>query len=229
MSEEPKRKAGCFPRLLSFLLLGSSVGLAAALWFASQPQDLSDLAGFGAKAEPPKRELKATLQSALSRNYDVRLTEAEINGWLKDRLELHQGGLLAEWVKLEEIGLRLEADRAEVIVLRSVFGKPFTTSMYLRIEQLQMPGGVSTNLHRDDGPFIESLPRFRKGGRFGRLVVPQGLLLLVVPEFSQLKKAFDPEIKLGFEEMSRVRIEDGALHLDPRIPGGENPNLLNTF
>jgi hypothetical protein len=225
MSEDPKPRRGFLSRFFSLVLFTASLGFAIALCFVAQPQDLSDLEGYGAKASPPTRELKTVIEKSLSGNYDLRLSEAEINGWLKHEVQLKQGGALAKWVKLENAAVRLEQDRAEVILVRSIWGKPFTTSMYIRIEQVQTPEGVGTFLHRDGGAFIDSLPRLKKGGRFGRLVVPQGLLLLEIPALTELKELFGPEIELGMERGSRISIEDGGLKIDPRLPGGENPNL----
>lgn len=227
MSEEPKPRRGFFSRLFSLVLFVASVGFAIALWFAAQPQDLSDLEGYGAKAAAPTRELKTVIEKSFSGNYDLRLSEAELNGWLKHEVQLKQGGVLAKWVKLENAAVRLEQDRAEVILVRSICGKPFTTSMYMRIEQVQTPEGVVTELHRDGGPFIDSLPKLKKGGRFGRLVVPQGLLVLEIPALTELKDLFATEIALGMGQTraSRISIDDGGLKIDPRVPGGENPNL----
>ena len=164
------------------------------------------------------------LRSAVERGYDLKLSEAEINGWLRKTLVSKQGGLLAEQVKLEGVGVRLESDRAEVVMERSVFGKPFTVSMYLRIEQTESEDGVATSLHRDGGHYLDSFPKLKKGGRFGKLVVPQGLLLLVMPAFGELGGQFKDEISNGLEKMARVRFEDEALVLDPR--GGPPSDII---
>jgi len=111
--------------------------------------------------------------------------------------------------------------------VRSAFGHPFTVSMFLRIEQTETSDGISTALHRDGGPFFEGFPKLKKGGRFGKLVVPQGLLLAVMPAFSELKDQFKDEISNGIEKMARVKIEEGNLVLDPRESAA--PQTFNPF
>ena len=225
MADESKpRSRGCFARLFSLFLFLTAVVMAAGLYLISQPQDLSDIKGYSVSATAPQRDLSLVLRSAVERGYDLKLSEAEINGWLRKTLVPKQGGLLAEQVRLEGVGVRLESDRAEVVMERSVFGKPFTVSMYLRIEQTESEDGVATSLHRDGGHYLDSFPKLKKGGRFGKLVVPQGLLLLVMPAFGELGGQFKDEISNGLEKMARVRFEHEALVLDPR--GGTPSDVI---
>lgn len=212
----PARSRGCLSRLISSFLFLSGIGLAVALFFAVQPQDLSDIDGHGEGDAGGARDLTTALRNSVDRGYDLKISEGDLNRWLKSSVTLRQGGVLAESVKLEEVAVRLEKDRAEVVFQRSVLGRPFTVSMFLRIEQLESSDGTTTALHRDGGVFLESLPKVKKGGRFGKLVVPQGMLLLVMPSYATLKSEFDEEVVLAFEKMVRVRIDDGALVLDPR-------------
>jgi len=108
-------------------------------------------------------------------------------------------------------------------------GKPFTVSMYLKVEQIQGLKGVETKLLMHGGPYLDNLPRPPRGGRFGQLVVPQGFLLLVMPSYQKLAELFSSEIHLGFEEMARIRIEKNRLVLDPREPSDDAAGLPQTF
>ena len=71
---------------------------------------------------------------------------------------------------------------------RKIMGRPFTVSMFLRVEQLQGSKGVKTEVHLHGGAYHESLPKPPRGGRFGKLVVPQGFLLLVMPAYEKLAR-----------------------------------------
>jgi hypothetical protein len=218
MSEEPKpRKRGCLARLVSAFLLLISIGLATALYFASQSQDLSDIKGYGMAANPAGRDLSQAVAEAVQRGgYEVKISEADLNGWLKRTFELKQGGLLADQVKLEGIAVRLENEQAEVILERSVFGRPMTASMFLRIEKIEDSGGVLTQIHLDGGPYTDSFPKLKKGGRIGKLVVPQGFLILLRPSFEKVGRLLSKEAENGIQNMNRVTIEKGSLILDPR-------------
>jgi len=228
MSEESKpRSRGCLSRLFSLFLFLAAVGLFVALFFATQPQDLSDIKGYGGSSPP--RDLTLALRNSQERGYPLTISESDLNTWLGHTLAAKQGGLLESQVKLKGVAIRLEKDRAEVILERTIFGKPFTSSMYLRIEKMETAAGRETLVHRDGGEYFKDLPKLKKGGRIGRLVVPQGVLVLLLPSFGDLKTQFSDEIELALERMARVTIEDDKLELDPREPGESDAILPGTF
>lgn len=220
--EKLKPKGSCLGKLVTLVALAGVAGLGAAVFFMARPQSLSDIEGIAGNAK--SRDLRAALQSAVDRGYEVTLTEEEINRYLKQTLLAKQGGMLEKAVAFEGVRVRLEEGRAEIIMERSVMGYPMTVSMFVRVEQtLNMKGTTQTTVMRDGGPFLPDLPRTErivKGGRFGQLVVPQGFLLLVLPAYEKLATAYQKELELGFEEMSRITMSDGKLVLDPRPEGG---------
>lgn len=229
-SSKPKSGGGCLGKLFFLILLAGGGGLASALWFIAQPQDLTDIGGYGPAAKTaPVRDLKNVLQSALKRGYPVALTETEINQWLGRTLSAKQGGLLAGQVSLDRVWVRLEDGYAEVIMERAVMGRPFTVSMFLKVEQTQGVKGIKTEIHRHAGPYHANLPKPLRGGRFGKLVVPQGFLILVLPAYDKLAELYREEIRLAFEEMVRIRIEPNRLVLDSREPSGNPTRLPQTF
>ncbi len=201
------------------LLLVAAVGFGAALVGIAMPQDLSDIGGYGPVLRgTPARDLKPVLANSLERGYPVTLSEAEINQWLGRTLIAKQGGLLAKQVSLDRVLVRLEDDYAEVVMLRRILGRAFTVSMFLKIEQSEGLKGVQTEVQLHGGPYVGNVTLPPRGGRFGRLVVPQGFLLLVMPAYEDLAELFAEEIRLGFQEMARIQIEDGRLLLNPRAP-----------
>jgi hypothetical protein len=210
---------GCSSRLLVLALLLSAVGLGFAIYFMTLPQDLSDIHGYTPDTRSLlRRDIRMMLQNSLDRSYPVTITEGEINQWLLGVLKTKQGGLLADKVTLDGVWLRLEDGRAELVLERKVMGKPFTVSMYLQIQQTESESGTKTEINLHGGPFHKYLPFPKCGGRFGQLPVPQGFLLLVMPSFKNLAAAFPEELRLGFEEMTRIKIDKGRLTLDPRVP-----------
>lgn len=221
-SSKSQARSGCFSKLLVLVLLVSAAGLGIAVFFITQAQDLRDVGGYGTPAHAaPARELKEVLKNSISRGYAVTLTEAEINHWLGRTLVSKQAGLLAGKVGFERVWVRLEDGRAEIIIVRRIMDHPFTVSMFVQIEQLQGPNGIQTDVHLHGGPYLESLPKPPRGGRFGRLVVPQGFLLLVMPAYQKLAALFHEEIHLAFEEMARIKIEKNRLVLDPNQPADD--------
>ncbi len=223
----PKSGGGCFSKLLFLILLIAAGCFATAIWFIARPQDYSDVV-VAASKPLPQRELKTVLKSAIDRGYAVTLSEAEINQWLGRTLAVKQGGPLGDKVTLNRVWVRLEEGRAEVIMSRTAWGKPFTVSMFLQVERMEDVQGTYTEVRPHGGTFHPDFPKLLKGGRFGQLVVPQGFLILVMPAYEKLAGLFPEEIELAFKEMSRIRIEKGQITLDPREPTGHQ-GMPSTF
>lgn len=223
----PKSGGGCFSKLLFLILLVAAGAFATAIYFVSRPQDLSDLSAAAAKPLP-QREMKVVLKNSIDRGFALKLSEAEINQWLARTVSAKQGGLLDEKVSLDRIWVRLEEGTAEVIMARTVMGKPFTISMFLQVERMEDHQGPLTEVRPHGDPYHPDFPKLMKGGRFGQLVVPQGFMILVLPAYKKLAEIFPEEIELAFREMSRIRIEEGHIVLDPRETLG-NEGMPKTF
>jgi len=217
----PRSGGGCLSKLLMLVLLAAAGGLATAVFYATQPQDLSDIGGHGPNAKPsPERDMKVVLQNAIDRGYAVTLSEAELNQWLSRTLTTKQGGLLAGQVSLDRVLVRFEENQAEVIMERHIMGRPFTVSMFLQISRMENLKGTSTEVELHGGPFHPDFPNPPRGGRFGKLTIPQGFLILVMPAYRELAAEFTEEIDMAFSKMSRIKIEKDNIVLDPREPLG---------
>ena len=209
--------------IVAFLLVGS-IGFSTALVFISKPQDLKDIGGYDISLkQPPARDIKAVLKNSLSRGHPIALTDSEINQWLGRTLITKQGGLLAGMVTLDRVLVRLEDNRAEVVMVRKIMGRPFTVSMFIKIEQKDTAKGLLTEVQLHGGPYCATIPQPPRGGRFGKLVVPQGFLLLVMPAYQRLATLFHDEIHLAFEEMVSIKIEKGRLVLSPLELSADQP------
>lgn len=228
-SNSSRSGGGCFSKLLLLILVAAAVGLGSAIYFALQPQDLSDLAAPSATMNAgTKRDLKVVLQSSLDRGFKLTLSEAEINDWLGRTLVTKQGGFLEGKVTLDRVWVRLHEGQAEVIMARRFLGKPFTVSMFLQVERIEGLQGTATEIQLHGGPYHSDFPNPPRGGRFGQLVIPQGFLILVMPAYEKLAAVFSEEVRLGFQEMSRIHLEKGGVALDPREPLGEQ-GMPETF
>jgi hypothetical protein len=219
--EERAKKGGCLGKLFGLLVFVVIAGLGTALYFVSLPDDLTDIGGYAPVAEAPAsppRDIEAVLRKSVEGDYSVTLSETELNNWLSRELKLRQGGELAEWVSLKRVWVRLRAGVAEIIIERDVAGRPLTTSMFLQVEQNETANGTATKIHLNGGGFHADVPAPTRGGRFGRLTVPQGFLILVMDDFEKIAQLFPAEIELGFSRMARISIEDKRIMLDPKRP-----------
>ncbi|WP_411826324.1 hypothetical protein [Luteolibacter sp. AS25] len=216
-----EKKGGCLGKLFGLIFFLILAGLGAVIYFIAQPQDLSDLGGYSqvstGEARKP-RDIQVALRKAIEGDFSVNLSEEDINLWLEQQLKARQGGELGEWITLKRVWVRLGDGIAEVIIERDVLGHALTTSLFVQVEQRDGDNGVTTEIHLHGGPFHDDFPKLTRGGRFGKVVVPQGFLLIVLADFRKLAETFDPEIELGFQRMARIKIEEDRLILDPQQP-----------
>jgi hypothetical protein len=225
-SKTPRSGGGCFSKLLFLILFGMTAALGTAVYFAVQPQDLTDLGGYSLVSKiAPVRDVKLILKNAVdkaatNRGYSVTFSEADLNDWLARTVVAKQGGLLGAGITLDRVWVRLEEGRAELIMARTIMGRPFTVSMYLQVEKMEDGIGPYLSIQPDGGPYHKDFPRPPRGGRFGKLVVPQGFLYLLRPAYQKLGALFPEESEL-FARMSKVKIEKGSLTVDSRESLGQ--------
>ncbi len=220
-TSSPSRQLTRVDRALMLGVVLFIAALAYALLLIFQPQNLSDI-GTGQELQQPvkARDLTKVFAEAIEGSYALRISEEEINAYLEKTLSMRQGGALDNMVTLEKVLARLENERAEIIMVRKCMGLTLTTSLWVAIEQTEdEQGRVQTHIDPNGGPLAWA-PFIQRGGRFGRLIVPQGFLHLIQSSFASMAGLYPEEIRLGFEEMSRIRIEEGALILDPRHDQG---------
>lgn len=204
-------------KLFRLLFLVVCFGILAAIYMMLQSQDLSDIDGYKSSSTAP-RNVQEVLSKAVEGNYSVTLTEADINHMLQSQINAKQGGMLSSDASIKRILVRLKKDIAEVIIMRELFGKEITVSMYLQIQQTEDKDGISTQIHLHGGDYNKSSPLPDIGGRFGKVKIPQGFLRSVVPDYVKIAEVLAPEIELGFEKMARFEIQDKRVLLDPRRP-----------
>jgi hypothetical protein len=221
---------GFFHKFITLFLTITIVGLGVAAYYATQPQDLSDIKGYSTNGKVVGvKDVKTILRNSINRGFPVTLTEQEINTWLTSTLKTKQGGLLGSQVSLDHVWVRLLEGYAEVIMERKVFGFPMTVSMFIKIGKVPGKHGMITQVKLDGGPYLPDAPQPLRGGHFGQLVVPQGFLVLVLPAYAKLSALFTEEKNLGAQSMSDIKIQEGKMILNPRMPLNDNSIILRSF
>jgi len=202
---------GCLARLFGIAGMMGVVAIVAMVVMVFTPQDLTDLR-MRAAGQPGVRDVSESLKQSVERQYEITLDEAVINRWLESasgRLRDAGGGRL--WVRLPG------ENRAELVWERSLLGKTLTFSMFLTFSERRENDRIIKTLDFQGGSYHPNLPIPLIGGRFGQLLVPQGFLLAVLPQFQEAARCFQDEIHHGFDEMNRIRIQPEKLVLDPRV------------
>ena len=214
LDHKPKRS---FIAWLFFLIgSGSSLLLALALAVMMLPQDLSRIEGYGEGAKTREaRDLTAVLRESLERGHEVTISEDELNRWIGQNLKLKQQGLLGHAIEIKGLGIRLREDEIEMVMERSFYGLKSTLSMYFQVLVEADDNKSSKEVLLHGGPLVEFFPLLKRGGRFGRLTVPQGYIHLVKPAFFQLGEVCDEELGIAFRKMHDISVEEGQVVFTP--------------
>lgn len=208
--------SGIFYKFGVVFVVATICGLLFSVFLLFQPQSLDGIGG--TTSASGGRDVSAVLRESQQRQVPVTLTEAEINQWLARTLEVRQGGRFEDSVTFKRVVVRITDGLAEVVMEREIRGRPFTVSMFLTIDQVRDGNSLRTELNLHGGGYAPWLPSPPRGGRFGRLPVPQGFLRMVIPSFESLAETLSDELDNGFKKMIYIRFEDKRVELDPRIP-----------
>ena len=216
----PPTKKGIFFRNLFYVSLLGLLVIGGLAFLSFQPQNLSDIEGYVSDSSVPPAggpDLASVLENAYKNMAPVRITEEELNNYLRRTLAVEQGGLFKKFVKARGVWVRLEKGIAEVIIEREMNGRRHTVSMLFEPKQTKKEdGGISTAVGQ-------------KHGKWGRTRVLNGFMYLTYSSFEALQKAYAEETKLIWEKMLRknfrIKVSDGLLELSPpEIEGQAAPS-----
>lgn len=209
---EPDRK-GSLVKVVFVIALVALAGLGLLTYISFEPQELTDIEGY--QAVPSKlpvrgRDLGAELERASRDGTALRITEEELNAYLRRTVKFEQGGAFKGWVSPRGVWVRLSEGEAEVIIERELGGeRRHTISMFLRPEQEVEPDGLATTVHRGSG-------------RWGRVRVARGFMYLTKSSFASLAGVYAEELKIlknMFTNKVRIEITDDYIDLSAPDPG----------
>ncbi|MGJ8676875.1 MAG: hypothetical protein ACSHX0_05115 [Akkermansiaceae bacterium] len=146
--------------------------------------------------------LPARLQNAIDEDYPVTFREDELNAWLSKRVKIHQGGVLAPYVKDSFLWVDLREGEIELILERELnHDKIHFTSVIMKFGNLD--GGFSMQ------PYA---------ARVGQVKAPGGFARLIIPSFEQiLDELADDLAPFKNGKIRDVKVEEGKITFDPRV------------
>jgi len=216
VAQQPRSGSGMLHKAGVVFVIATISGLLFSLFLLFQPQSLDGIGGMDTAVGG--RDVSAILRESQQRQVPVTLSEAEINQWLARTLETKQGGRFEDSVEFKRVVVRLTEGLAEVVMERELGGRTMTVSMFFLIKEVRDGNSLRTELNFHGGGYASWLPSPARGGRFGKLPVPQGFLRLVMPSYEALAETLSDELDNGFKRMVHIRFEDKQITLDPRIP-----------
>lgn len=187
-----------FLGLLTVAMLGL---VAMVMW----PRDLTEIGGYvidpiAAASAPAKRNLLDEAQKLMiGRSAEMAISETEVNTYLADRFKGEQGGLMGSLVSFKRVLVDFSPGKAEVIVLRELFGFPMTMSCKARIDEVR-------------GSFVFT----PSGWTIGHINLDSANIKPVIDLFGRLKTSASEEFET-MRNLTGVRFEDDVIVLDAAI------------
>ncbi len=181
----------CVAVLVFVLFTGSLILMVCRMW---SPQSLSDVAGYQDQGNP--RDLTVMLKNA--NGAEVTFTEGDLNRYLRDTCRMRQTGLFSLLAHVQGLAVRVHDGYVELVVDRIIGANMHqTTAVNLTFRQEVDHGRPSLKVDFHGGePLYGSMPR---GGRIGRVGVPQRHIEMLKPALETLLDCY-PEIVKTVEE-----------------------------
>jgi hypothetical protein len=180
--------------------------LTAATIESHRSADWSHVKGLSAPAagkETPPDLLLRMEQVAFRRTAAMELTEAEVNRYLTRVVSGIQHGPTAAAARFERVALDFEPGLCRVIFSWNVAGRgPASATLDFTVK-------------REGENFVVE-PR---QGSYGRLPVPRGMMVALMPALRSLCATLEDEVRAVFE-MNQIRFVQDKVILDPRSEAG---------
>lgn len=183
------------------------------LFPALSPYDLGDLDGRNAIVtgqQVAASPLDIRLQTAIERDEPVTFTEAEINHWLRQRLNVKQGSDIGAYVSVQGVWVNLAPGEIELVIERELsHGFLHVVTLFMKF----VPAENGFTIHRHSS-------------RVGQVKLPGGFARLVMPSFENMAKELTKELKLYKDEsltldkqlkLHEIKVDNGRITLDPRL------------
>jgi hypothetical protein len=183
-----------------FLLIVLSALFAAAL-VAFRLPDLTDVNVIAVPNEKVLGDDWASQmeQSTIKQANTLEYSEAQLNAYLAVKLRGRVKTSNTHLDKFDRLLVDLEPGLCTVHFCHNLWGHTFVATVVISIE-------------RQAKTFRVEILR----GAYGRLAVPRGLLLPLIPALNDLAQGFEPEIKALFK-MPKIHLNKNKLSLDPRF------------
>jgi hypothetical protein len=191
--------------MMSVFLGLLTVGMLGLVAMVMWPRDLADIGGYvidpiAAASAPAKRNLLDEAQKLMiGRSAEMAISEMEVNTYLAERFKGEQGGLMGSFVSFKRVLVDFSPGKAEVIVLRELFGFPMTMSCKARIDEVR-------------GSFIFT----PSGWTIGHINLDSSNIKPVIDLFDRLKSSASEEFET-MRNLTGVRFEDDVIVLDAAI------------
>ena len=200
--------------LIFIFTLSIILGIGWVVYQTWLPQDLSDLPGYRQADVAPN--IPELLRQANKKNAALTLTESDVNRYLASTLKASQNGILSPLARPNGVGIRFHDNYMEIIIERRIgISTLQTVSMYITIVQ-EVAGNSSLPVTRLE--FCDSAEKnnvVSRGGTLGRLVVPQGYMIVLRPAFENLAHAYKDILDSIVDSGKIIRISEGRVDLLP--------------
>lgn len=195
--------------LLFFFFVGSLAVVAFRMW---QPQDISDIEGYGDKI--PSRNLTRLICNKTEAGESIIIREDDINRYLRDTCRMSQDGFFSIFAECRGVAFRFHKGYAELVIERG-FGplSSQTTTVNISFETELVNGQPHLRAKLHGGPpILGSMPR---GGSIGKVAIPQRHIVILQPALESLRDCY-PEIRDAIEQHGYCPyFEEGRVELHP--------------
>lgn len=156
------------------------------------------------------------LNNAIESNQPITFSEFEVNVWLRNRLQVKQGGYLAPYATVRGVWVNF------------IPGEDGAPGEIEYIIERELPEGINhvVSLFMKFDMSKNGFRIHRHASHVGQVKLPGGFARLVMPSFSHMAEELSEELKLYKDDslnsakalkIHKITIGDGLITLDPRL------------
>lgn len=195
--------------LLFVTFIITMIVITVRMW---QPQDLSDIEGYNDTI--PSRNLERLICRKAPLREVIVIPEADINRYLRDTCRIRQDGFFSIFSQGHGIAFRFHDGYAELIIDR-VFGHDSHQTTAVNISFTREVTDEQPKLNvalRGGSPIFGTIHR---GGRIGKLAVPQRHITILQPALESLKGSYPAICEVLLDNGYCPFFEEGRVVLRP--------------
>ena len=195
--------------LLFVTFIITMIVITVRMW---QPQDLSDIEGYNDTI--PSRNLERLICRKAPLREVIVIPEADINRYLRDTCRIRQDGFFSIFSQGHGIAFRFHDGYAELIIDR-VFGHDSHQTTAVNISFTREVTDEQPKLNvalRGGSPIFGTIHR---GGRIGKLAIPQRHITILQPALESLKGSYPAICEVLLDNGYCPFFEEGRVVLRP--------------
>ncbi len=200
--------------------------LCRHVYLSWQCRDLSHIAGRKEILETEDqvtavRDVYEVVADAKEKQQTVRISERELNFYIAEKLRAEQRSSLGAIAKIKGVWVDLQPHSVELIIERRLDVSDLVDQVKekagfdFEVEPFDHTVSMRVTIVSEETEKGHRILTQVESGSVGKSPAPGYYVKVIQNSFNQILRVFQPELKIGYEEMVEIHVMDGVIELNP--------------